>query len=157
MDEIQQLAKLQNSYEDRVKERTHIFRKWSTWNWWAKKQSWYHTWAYENAYEPKDLRASVNFRVPIEYDMLQGAPLKALVLQLDYELELLRHERSVLIGKCWFKKDDFTTWAYSIVDIAKATHQSVNALNAYMIRQPWFKPRLEIAGKRYPKTKRKPS
>lgn len=153
MEPLKELTRITNLYRKTKTQKQYVHRQWCTWNHWASNQPEYFVWAADNGLKPSELKARKHYdNIEIIYDMGEGAPLYALRHQLEYELELLRYERSNLLKTVWFAQQN-GQWIYPASQIAEAIGLNTNALMQTLFLQPWFKPRRELStyGYRWPK------
>lgn len=52
---LKSLKVASRQYAESIELRDLASKRWSTWNAWASKQDWYHSWAYKNCLFPSDL------------------------------------------------------------------------------------------------------
>lgn len=147
---LEYLQQLMRQYHLLVKEKRILHKKWVEWNGWARNEGWYFDWAAENGLSPSDLKAASSKHAG-PYDREDGYPLFKARNQVEYELNLLRVDRSETLRRLYNDRTG-NNWTYSLDQIAKAYGQNKSATNFMLSTQPWFVPRMELEGHRWKNT-----
>jgi len=129
-------------------ERQNIRAKCLQWNWWARQQTEYYQWAYEQAYTPKDLKAYADLGEPVIYEWDEGAAYYAHRRLIYHDLEILWHKESELLQYLWQKTDTRKRYVYNLDVIAAAHESTENYMYKRMRKFDWFKKRNDIPGKK---------
>lgn len=123
-------------------QRNHA--RWAKWLHWARKQSSFDDWAFEQAMRQSDLRAdprkvAKKYRhLEPEYKMNMGAIYFSERHTYHAELDQLRLRRGVLLHELWRERSDSGKWVYSLAEIASAYGVSEDAMYKLMKVNEWF-------------------
>ena len=148
MDEkLKELREIADALRSKRVERQQMRNKCKQWNWWARQQPEYFTWAYEQALTAKDLRSYENIGEPVIYEWDEGAAYYAHKHLIHRDLEQLWLREYNLLKYLWEATNKYGRYVYNLTEIAEA-HKSTETYMYRRIRRMGFAPRNDIPGRK---------
>lgn len=141
MNDLELLAELWANVKQARQKFTIIKQQWYTWNYWAKKQSWYGSWMQEHHLGYSQIIACYPYKLDMRYDREDGWRYYQAWRggqQANKDLSRAFHRQLEI---CELKTDTNGKRAYSRLQIAEALDSNEIAVGRLVSQQPWFTPR----------------